>query len=239
MHRLLSLALRLVLPLFLLGTAQAEGLVQLTLRGQIATPGGAPMEVHLGFWDGKEVRSVDLRLHLAESTTARDLGVLLAARLRKAGGEFQFPGEHEGGERPAQLFIEDATLVSLRLGHGMTASVTTTQVVPKSVRFQAPIEALDVAQVSICVSTWHPHLKKPGRVSLSLNPAGDADPSTMCEALFTNGLEKGLISDRPRADLWSPTKTKNGAVLTGCSIDLSSKSGDWGLEVHLETPRKM
>ena len=236
MSSLLRRTLVLLAPLLLIGAARAEGLVQLSLDGALSTPGGAPVELHLGFWDGSAVQSVDLRLHLAQRTTGHDLATLLAARLRKAGASFQFPGESTGGS-PAQLFLEDTTLVSLRLGHGLHASVTTTQDAPESVRFLAPLEVHEALEVAVCVTTFHPHLKTPGRHRLSVQAQGDTEPSSICEELFTNGLARGLVSDRPAPDRWRPTKTSEGAVVTGCSIDLSLTQADWGLEVQLAVPK--
>jgi hypothetical protein len=236
MSSLLRRTLVLLAPLLLIGAARAEGLVQLSLDGTLSTPGGAPVEVHVGFWDGSSVQAVDLRLHLAQRTTGHDLATLLAARLRKAGASFQFPSESSGAS-PAQLFLEDATLVSLRLGHGLRASVTTTQDAPESARFLAPLEVQEAAEVEVCVTTFHPHLKTPGRLQLSVRAEGDKEPSAICEELFTSGLARGLVSDRPAPDRWRPTKTSEGAIVTGCSIDLSTAKADWGLEVRLAVPK--
>jgi hypothetical protein len=236
MSSLLRRVLVLLAPLLSIGAARAEGLVQLSLEGVLTTPGGAPMEVHVGFWDGSAVQSVDLRLHLAQGTTSHDLATLLAARLRRAKASFQFPGE-AAASSPAQLFLEDATLVSLRLGHGLRASVTTTEVAPESVRFLAPLEVHEPVDVAVCVSTFNPHLKTPGRFLLGVQAEGDAEPSSICEQLFSSGLARGLVSDRSTPDRWSPTKTTEGAVVIGCSIELSMAQADWGLEVRLEVPK--
>ena len=236
MSRILRCALACFAPLLLLGTASAEGLVQLSLEGQLSTAGGAPMELHVGFWDGETVQSVDLRLHLAEGTTSHDLAMLLAARLRKAGADFQFPGEATASSS-AQLFLEDTTLVSLRLGHGLRAKVTTTDQAPESVRLLAPLEVKQSTEVLACVTTFNPHLKTPGRLRLVVKATGETEPSTICEELFTTGLERGLVSDRPSPDSWRPTKTSEGAVVIGCSIDLGASQADWGLEVRLAVPK--
>ncbi len=238
MPRFLSLATRLLLPLLLVASAQAEGLVQLSLRGRINTRGGAPVELNIGFWDGKRVRAVDLRLHLAEGTSASDLATLLATRLRKAHAELVTPEVSAASGGSAQLFIESATLVSLRLGHGLSAIITTADSVPEAVRFQVPKELEQAAKVSISVTTFHPHTKLPSRVDLVQSPEADTSPSSICESFFNEALEKGLICDRPNANRWRPMKTSAGAMVTGCSIDLRSEA-DWGLEVQLAVPRKL
>lgn len=232
--RLLVLAL---LPLSLSGALHAEGLVQLTLRGELASAGGAPVEIHLGFWNGERVEAVDLRLHLARGTTAHDLRSLLARRLDKAGADYVAPPSVDGRADRAQLFLEQATLVSLRLGHGLSAAVTTTEGAPENVHFLAPLEVRATTYVQVCVSTYHPHSKEPGRAVLNLEVSEDAMPSDICQRLFNDGLAQGLVCDRSTADRWRPTKTDDGAGVTGCSIDLGIGKADWGLEVLLEVPR--
>ena len=234
---------RLFLTLFtavccLGGSSLAEGLAQLTLNGVIDSRGGAPVELHIGFAKGKEQRSVDLRLHLAQETSAVDVAALLVSRLRRAGAEVVFPAEHANRPGPAQIFIEDATRVSLRLGHGLWGSITIPQAAPRSVRVLTPLQERDRASLTICATTFHPHTKIPGRVLLDLEVDPKANSTTIAEALFNQGLahEDKLVGDRPTSDRWRPVKTTAGAEITGCSIELLSPGADWGLEVELDPP---
>ncbi len=210
-----------------------RNLVQLTLRGILLTPGGGLMEISSGFWrDGTEIR-VDLSLHLAGGTSARDLATLLVARLRSAGAKLEYTGATSSNDSLAHIFLEHASLVRLRLGSGLSASITTTDAAPTSLRILVPIQTKDPANLSVCLTTFHPHTKLPGRLQLGLALEADADPSAICEKLFKDSLARGLVSDRPSADRWSPTRCTDGALITGCSMDLRSPNGDWGIEVRL------
>ncbi|MCB9913636.1 MAG: hypothetical protein H6828_00640 [Planctomycetes bacterium] len=233
--RFLALAL---LPLVLAGAARAEALVQLTLRGRVMVEGGAPVEVNVDFWDGTQTKSTSLRLHVANGTSASDVGRLLAGRLRRAGAELEDPAEG-GVAEPllANLFVHGATRVSLRLGYGLWSSVTVCEGVPQSLRVLPPQAEQGDLRLAIGISTFLTHTRTSARVDLALDVKPDAEPSEICERLFEQALAKGLQSERSTADRWTPTKVTDGAQLTGCSIDLAAQRGDWGLEVVLGEPR--
>lgn len=231
------IALSLLAFLSFVCPARSEGLVQLTLNGEIASPGGAMVELHVGFWDGYKAVPVDLRLHLADRTSASDVGHLLVSRLRAAGAKVLYPGEGTPRSKLAQILIEDTTLLSYRLERGLWATVTTCEQGPESVSFRPPLEQPGQAELSICTTTFHPHTKKPGRITLELDTTPESTTASICQELFELGLEKGLVGDRPTPSQWRAVRTEMGADVNGCSITLRSRSADWGLEVKLPVPQ--
>jgi len=230
------IALSLLAALSLAAPGHSEGLVQLTLQGEVALEGGALVELNVGFWKEGQVVPVDLRLHVGPSTSASDVGHLLVARLRRAGAKVLFPGEGTPRSTLAEAFIEDVTLLSYRLEGGLSAIVTLCEQGPESVSFLPPLELEREGSVSICVSTFHPHTKKSGRLTLRQDLAADDNASSICQKLFETSLETGLVGDRPRGDRWRPVRAEDGAEVTGCSIRLLGEGADWGLVVRLSVP---
>lgn len=220
--------------------ARAEGLVQITLQGVIESPGGAPVEVELAVWDGTEVDTLSLNLHLGRGTRARDLASLIATRLRRLNARVDFPDENAAGSNPTErvaLFIEATTAVNLRLGYGLSAEVTLCDSAPSSVRFMPPQVVEGPADILIAVTTFQAHSRTIGRDSISLDVSSEDGAAKIAEQLAKNALEHGWIADRPRPDSWSCSKNTDGATVTGCSIELNAPEADWRLEVKLAVPQ--
>lgn len=229
-------ATSLLAALSLAAPGRSEGLVQLTLQGEVVFDGGALVELHVGFWKEGQVVPIDLRLHLGPKTSASDVGHLLVARLRQAGARVLFPGEGTPRSTLAEAFIEDVTLLSYRLEGGLSAIVTLCEQGPESVSFLPPLETERAGSVSICVSTFHPHTKKSGRITLRQELAAADNASSICQRLFETSLESGLVGDRPQGDRWRAVRAEDGSEVTGCSIKLDGKEADWGLVVRLSLP---
>lgn len=226
--------------LALAGSTRAEGLVQLTLRGAVSEPGGGPVEVAWGFVPDRGPALHDqLRVHLAEGTRAGDLAALLQARLERSGARVIAPPPRD--DRSAVvLFLEGLVALDLRLEAGLSASITVCEGAPESVRFSAPRAApgrLAPGRVFVTTSTFHPHSREQGSVRLEVALDQQTAPAAVCEALFQQGLERGLVGDRPAADAWRPLKTSDGALVTGCSIQLEDGRSGWGLQVRLAAPQ--
>lgn len=222
----------------LFGNLRAEGLVQLTLKGEVQTRGGAPVEIR---WTSKssttgKFEEVGLRLHLAEGTSAFDVATLLVGRLREAGAKVRFPGEKARQVHRVQVFVEATTQISLRLAPGMASTITTCDAAPTSVRFLSPLSHVARAMMMVQTTTFHPHSKKPGSILLEMGLDALRPPAEICESIFQQTLELGLVSERPTTSSWRPIKGADGAAVTGCSIELNSVNSDWGLEVSLEVP---
>ena len=219
-------------------SARAEGLVQVSFNGSVETRGGAVIEVRWDIWDGQQVRETSMRMHLAQETGAFDVATLLVARLRARGAKVQFPAEHVGTSGPVHVFVENTTGVILRLGNGMWSTVTVCESAPEKVRLMKPLTALEGANMTINTTTFQSHTRQPGSILLYVDIDALANTASLCETLFNQALTKGLTSDRPSPDSWRPTKASDGALITGCSIELLAPSSDWGLEVQLSIPRE-
>lgn len=217
--------------------AKAEGLVQLTLQGEIGARGGAPVEVEIGIWDGSRVRDLSLNVHLAERTSAEELVFLLAARLRRLGAHVDLPGEAVASRGSAHVFIDAVTHVNLRLGHGLWGSVTLCDATPASVRFQPPEIEKDGAEIHIAATTFHSHNRRLGRALVHIEVDRLTTSAQISEKLANESISLGWMADRPTPDRWAASRTSDGALITGCSIELLSPSADWRIEVALEVPR--
>jgi len=215
----------------------AEGLVQISLAGEISARGGALAEVEIGVWDGRKVRSLVMNLHLAERTSAHDLGTLIVSRLRAKGAQVDFPGERSSIGPRTQIFVARATHARLRLGHGMWATVTTCDAAPESVRFLPPEVAKEGAEIVLVASTFHPQTRKIGRAQIRYEMDEFANAATVSEAITKLSIRNGFLADRPSGERWHAERTKDGAYLTGCSIELLSPGADWRIEVELSVPR--
>ena len=182
-----------------------------------------------------------MRYHLANSTTAFDVAVLLVAKLRADGAKVVFPAENSGTGSPehaVQVFVQNTTRISFRLDGGIWAEVTLCDQGPELVQFFKPLLRRRGALIAVSTSTWQEHTKKPGKTLLRVDADLLASTSSICEQLFSQGLSEGLVCDRPSADSWRPIRSSGGAVITGCSISLISEDSDWGLEVSLSLPEK-
>lgn len=216
---------------------RAEGLVQLALHGEVVSEGGAPIEVEIGLWDGARVRDFEFNVHLGERTSARDLGWLLASRLRRFGAQVELPERQGGSAEVSHLFVEAVTHVRLRLGHGLWSSVTLCDAAPRSVRFQPPHIAPEGARILVVATTFHSHSRRIGRASVSLEVDGLTTSAQISERLATESIASGWVAERPTADRWGASRLSDGAAIFGCSIELRSPTADWRVEVELEVPR--
>jgi hypothetical protein len=216
--------------------ATAESLVQLTLHGELSETGGAFVQVEVDFWSDDSVRRNDLHAHLAQGTTAHDLAGLLYARLLETGAKVRFPSEGLGDPQKAQLFIEHATAVNLRLGFGLWAEVTACEESPQWIRLVEPQLAKGAAQIDLTATTFHAHLKQPGRLTLSLPLTPDSNTASISQEFSKLAAENDWIGERPSPDRWSPLRSELGAAVIACNIRFDSRKSDWRLEVQLSTP---
>jgi hypothetical protein len=216
--------------------ARAEGLVQISLSGTIHTRGGAPIEVELGYWDGSAVRRFAFNVHLGYGTRGEHLAALLAGRLAHDGARVQHLTSAIEAE-PAHLFLDSATYVGLRLGHGLRGSVTLCDASPEGVRVLAPQVQPGSAQVLLTATTFHAPLRKIGRASLELDIDEQASASGISERLAALALEAGWMPDRPSPDRFACRKLTDGSVVTGFCVEVDGGNSDWRLVGALVGPR--
>lgn len=230
-------ALPLLLALSLLApAAAAEGLVQLTLHGSLTARGGAYVQVEVDRWTGKEVKRHDLHAHLAEGTTARDLAGLLHARFEHQGAVVRY--SPDDSDDRAQLFVESATAVNLRLGFGLWAEVTTCEEAPVSIRIDEPQLQVGAAALTLTATTFHEHTDRPGRLRCELPIAKDANTAQIAQDLAARANDTGWVGERPSPDRWTPLRAQLGGAVIACNVRLESPDADWRLEVALRVPER-
>lgn len=217
----------------------AEGLVQLSLNGFVGQEGGGPCEVNWSALgpNGTVVQG-GVRVHLAVSTKAADLRALVADRMRRSGVRIIVPEGSSDGS--SVLFLEEAVSLDVRLARGLRPTITVCEGAPESVHFspsRMPASEVEPGRALVSVSTFHPHTRSLGLVELAVPLDHETSPGEVCEGLFQQGLERGLVGDRPSADLWRPMKASDGAQVTGCSVTLRASNTGWGLQVRLAAPR--
>jgi hypothetical protein len=218
--------------------ADAQGLVQLAFGGEIAATGGARVEIEVGFADRApatqgQLRKLDLSLHLGERTSACDLAALLARRLEQAGARVIFTGASAAPHGPANLFVEDALSISLRLTDGLTCNVTLCEDRPASVRLQPPLLEKQEARLKVVASTIHPHTKDHGSKSFEWTFADRDTRTDVGNKFIKAAIEKGWMSELENHETWRPGLFADGSNLEGCSFTLYSQ-GDWRLEIELQ-----
>lgn len=232
----MRILLALLFSLVLATAARAQGLVQLAFAGEIANSGGARVEVEVGFADLRAqgaLRKFDFSLHLGERTAATDLAALLAKRLEQAGARVIYTGSNAAPRGPANLFVEDALSISLRLTEGLTCAVTLCEDHPASVRLQPPLLEKQEARLTVVASTIHPHTKEHGSKTFQWTFA-ERDTRTDVGNKFIKGaIDKGWMSELENHETWRPGAFADGSNLEGCSFTLQS-GGDWRLEIELQ-----
>ena len=217
--------------------SSAQGLVQIVLSGAIAQEGGARVEVDLRY----EARAgnavgeggVQLGLHLANHTTAAELGLLLARELERTGALVIAPRELGSDPKRASIFVDRVHFAALRLGRGLSGDVCSTEEAPALVRILPPKEAKEEASFLLSASHEHPHTKDRGRFELAVQFAAGLSGEQASDLVTTSALNKGWPGQWVDHRAWRPQALATGARVTGACVALRTK-GDWRIEVELE-----
>ncbi|MCY2961650.1 MAG: hypothetical protein NTY35_15920 [Planctomycetota bacterium] len=215
--------------------SNAQGLVQLTLAGEIDRTGGARAEVELTIANAStngEPRTLAFSLFLAERTSAADLAVLLERRLTAAGVRTVNASEGQAARPVTCLFVDDVLGVGLRLGQGLRASVTLSEDRPESVRVLPPQDAKQDAELRVTASTWWAHDRTHHRVELESRLEAAQPVIRIAESLASQATRAGWDSEVQRHEYWMPSATAAGGSIDAVNFDLQS-SGDWRLEIAL------
>ncbi|MDF1797671.1 MAG: hypothetical protein P1V81_00720 [Planctomycetota bacterium] len=234
---MVHLVRRLVLPavLLLAGSlsASASGLVQIVIRGQIEESGGAPIQLKLKA-DGSEL---SFRGLLAYGTRSGDLAALFERRLKGQGIRYSLgPAAAPRGE--ISLFIEDVEAITVRLGGGLTASVTSVEEVPDRLRLLPPNRTTGQlgGEVGIFVTSEVRGTGVLSQAALSLDlPNTKTTSAWVSEQLSRRAIGASMRSSRPTPDSWTSTGTTSGGEAIAMSVRLYADS-DWGVEMTL-SPR--
>lgn len=217
------------------GSARAQGLVQLTLAGEIDRTGGARAEVEVTIANAStngEPRTLAFSIFLAERTSASDLAVLLEKRLTAAGVRTVNASEGQAARPVTCLFVDDVLGVAVRLGQGLRASVTLSEDRPASVRVLPPQDAKQDAELRITASTWMAHERQHSRIELETRLEAAFPVVRIADALAGQATRAGWPSEVQRHEFWMPGPVAAGAAVDAVNFDLQS-SGDWRLEIAL------
>jgi len=217
------------------GTSSAQGLVQLTLAGEIDRTGGARAEVEVTVANAStngEPRTLAYSFFLAERTSASDLAVLLEKRLNAAGVPTVNTSEGQAARPVTCLFVEDVLGVALRLGQGLRASVTLSEDRPASVRVLPPQDAKQDAELRITASTWMAHERQHSRIELETRLEAAFPVVRIADALSGQALRAGWPGEIQHHEFWMPGPVAGGAAVEAVNFDLQT-SGDWRLEMAL------
>lgn len=227
-----------------------QGLAQIRLGGQIAAPSEATatvtdgvfghlVEIEIEAKTATSKGSAVLHLHVAAGTTGAELLQLVSAKLSAAAVPSTLtmplsPGGENPKARSASLWVEGATRIHLRLGGGITGSVSCVEGPPKSIRV-LPASAIErPTQVRVDASTaiiMNDRAPVRGRATFQAALDKVEHAAGTATALWEAATDKWM-SDRPGGDAWRPIKMASGATLTGVSVGLSGV-GDWALQVSL------
>jgi hypothetical protein len=232
--RMLLLALALVAGSL---SSRAQGLVQLVLEGEIEPTGGARIESDIVFVDARTSRpqKMSLSLLLGERTSAVDFAGLLARRLEQAGARVVFTGATAPMKGPTSLFVDDVLSVGLRLGHGLSATVTLCDDRPTSIKLTPSAETQTGASLLVVAQTMEAHSGQPGRIALDMKLDERADASDVGSQMVKAAIDKGWASELDGHVTWRPGPMTDTGDITACSLQLRS-STDWRIDVSL-TPR--
>lgn len=234
-------ALFLSAILFLAPALHAQGLVQLSFGGEVDKTGGARVEAELTFADARSpggARTVSLALLLGERTGAADFALLFARRLEQSGAHVIFTGNNAPRIGPVHVFVEDTLAVGLKLGSGLTSSITLCEDYPGSVKLTPSTESKSGASLQVIAQTFEPHTQDRGRVVLDLNFNEKSALPDVGMKLVKGAIDQGWPSEMAGHDTWRPNALTETAQVTGCSFELRSYA-DWRLDIGLapRTPR--
>lgn len=210
--------------------AEAAGLVQIILGGQIESTLGARVEFKC------EANGTKLEFSgmLGYETGSGDLASLLTRRMDKLGIEV-VRGTDADRRGPQSLFIDSCEFVHLRLGAGLTARVVVSEEAPLSLgllppRSGATYQDGDLRVVlGLHMGSTDKYDTKVIEVEL---PGTRPSAPLVSERLSARAMALGLKSSRPTRSTWASSGSHAGAVTTGMSIEVRSDA-DWGVEVRL------
>lgn len=217
--------------------ASSKGLVQIVLTGQIAQDGGARVEISLRYEtriaESTGQGGLDLDLHLANFTTAAELGLLLARELERTGAIVIAPRELGGDPKRASIFVDRVHFAALRLGRGVSGDLCTAEEAPALVRVLPPKELKEEATFLLSASHEHPHTKDRGRFEFSAKFGSTMSGEQASDLIATTALDKGWPGKWVDHQAWQPQGLATGARVAGACVALRTR-GDWRLELELE-----
>jgi hypothetical protein len=219
----------------LVAPLRAQGLVQISLAGAIATPGGARVEIDIASYNANSPGTpveTKLNLLLGEGTSAADLGLLLARRLEEKQVRVTSLGANAPALGPVNLFLENTIRVGLRLGNGLRGTVTLCENRPLSVKVSPGTESQLGATFKAVAMTHQEHTGDDGRFVLDLNFADKSAITDVGMRLVRSAISQGWPSELKGHDTWWPAPMTETQRIVSCSFEIRSNA-DWRLDVAL------
>jgi hypothetical protein len=215
-------------------SARAQGLVQVIFDGEVDTTGGARIEAEVTFMNSSLGRTTTMSLNvvLGERTSAVDLAGLVSRRLEQAGARVIFTGSTAPARGPTSVFVDDVTSIGLRLGRGLSASITLCEDRPSSLRLSPGLESKRGATLMVAAQTYEAQARMPGRFNYDLTFEDKTDAADAASKLVKTAIDKGWFSEIEGHDVWRPGATTEGASVTGFSAHLRS-TADWRIDLTL------
>lgn len=233
------LVLALFLCAILVAPSRAQGLVQITLAGEIVEPGGARAEIDIGFVVPQT--GLPARMTLAglfgQSTSAADLSNLVTARLQDYGVRAISLGSHAPLKGPVNLYVDGVTSVGLRLGHGLSAQLTLCEDRPGSVKLTPGAESRLGAEIDVVALTVQDQTRTNGRLTIHVKLDDDPEITDVGMRLVHAAIQQGWPAELKGHDTWCPAASTETERVTSCSFALRS-TADWRLDVAL-APRQV
>ena len=193
--------------LLLLSTqASAQGLLQLTLKGEVSLPGGGWCELAVSA-QGEQgsARRVDLGLHLGAGTKGVEVW---GARSEAATGS---------------LWIEQCQGLSVRVPEGLQATVVVSESAPQSVRV-VPAGELG-GQLLLTATTRNRTDGTVGRLTCQVPWTAKSGKDDIATALAARAIDQGWRGEVTGRDTWQPGLLIDGAELRGVSLELIGAAG--------------
>lgn len=224
------------LLLFAFGsTVRAQGLVQLSLQGEVTTPGGGRVEIEIATFNPNAPSTpvvTRLNVLLGESTSAADLAVLLTKRLEGNFARVTSLGSNAPKLGPVNLFVEGVWSVGLRLGAGLSGNVTLCEDRPMSVKLTPGAEGRAGAKLRVVALTRLEHTQENGRFEVNAEFKDGSELTEVGTQVVRAAIGKGWPSELKGHDTWWPAPMTETSRILSCSFELKS-SADWRIDVTL------
>ena len=214
-------------------SALGSGLVQVSLSGKVDQEQGSVVELQVTSGS----HSLRFSGMVGEGTTVGDLAALFELKLKRSGFSVT-RGDSVALRGPVSLFIDNVEFIALRMGAGVTATVTSTEELPTSFRALPPRIKSKFGGGSLQAFLTMKSQAKGQEPSLEIKdiavdlPNQNGTSSEVANDLSRKGLHAGVTSTKLSDGGWKATGTEGGAKAIALSVKLYSDL-DWGIEMTL------
>lgn len=233
--RTYSALLALCAFLFSSPALQAQGLVQLSLSGAVETAGGGRIEIEIATFDpNAPAKPLVTAIHvlLGEHTTAADLALLLTKRLEANFARVTTLGTNAPARGPVNLFVEGVVTVGMRLGNGLSGSITLCEDRAMSVKVSPGLESKLGGVFRVVAHTREEHTGQNGRFQVDVNFADKSEIGDVAMRVVRSAIGMGWPGELKGHDTWWPAPTTETQRVTSSSFEIRSNA-DWRLDIAL------